>query len=51
MFTFEKAEFFRTPIPEPLGSHFAKIYHKVAKSKNIFQKFKSESPEDLIPLK
>ena len=26
-------KFFRTPILEPLGSHFAKITHKVAKSK------------------
>ena len=37
--SFESLNFFRTPIPEPLGSHFAKIAHKVAKSK-YFEKLK-----------
>ena len=33
MFIFEKSEIFRTAVLEPLRSHFAKIAHKITKSK------------------
>ena len=36
---FKSLKFFRTAILEPLQSHFAKIAHKVAKSKYL-KKFK-----------
>ena len=43
-------KFFRTPIPEPLGSHFAKIAHK-ARNQNIFEKFKINRNLQTIPFK
>ena len=43
-------KFFRTAILEPLQSHFAKIAHKVAKSK-YFEKFKLNRNLQRIPFK
>ena len=37
---FKSLKFFQTAILEPLQSHFAKIAHKVAKSKHFFQYLK-----------
>ena len=50
MSIFKSLKFFRTAILEPLESHFAKIAHKVAKSK-YFQKFKLNGNLQKIPFK
>ena len=45
---FNSLKIFRTPILEPLGSHFANIAHK-SRNQNIFEKFTLNRNLQMIP--